>query len=140
MEQGAQQRANIMAGLQGAAGSSGIAGLAQSLAGQGAMQARQVSADIGQQEAQNAQLAAQGSAAVQQAEFGRESTLYAAELGEMAGARGGVQAAFGNEMAGLGSISQMNAARTGMWGDIIGGVAQGVGSFASGGLSTLLER
>jgi len=46
MEQGTQQRANIMANLQGAAGSSGIAGLAQSLANQGRLQARQVSADI----------------------------------------------------------------------------------------------
>ena len=48
MEQGTQQRANIMANLQGAAGSSGIAGLAQSLANQGRLQARQVSADISQ--------------------------------------------------------------------------------------------
>ena len=60
MEQGAQQRANIMAGLQGAAGASGIAGLAQSLAGQGVMQARQVSADIDRQEAANRMAAAQG--------------------------------------------------------------------------------
>jgi len=135
MEQGSQQRANILAGLSGAAGSSGIAGLAQSLAGQGTMQARQVSADMGQQETQNAQLAAQGAAGVQAAEFGRESTLYAAELGEMAGARGGVQAAYGNQMAGLGSISQMNSARMGMTGDIIGGVA----GIMSSGLGVVKE-
>ncbi len=132
MEQGAQQRANIMAGLQGAAGASGVAGLAQSLAGQGVMQARQVSADIDRQEAANRMAAAQGAqqtdmlrrqgaAAVQQAEFGRESTLLASELGEMAGVRQMMSGALANQMAGFGNISQMNAARMGMYGDIIGG-------------------
>jgi hypothetical protein len=141
MEQGTQQRANIMDRMSGAAGSSGIAGLAQSLANQGTFQARQVSADIAQQEATNQQFAAkgamqnqqmerQGAAAVQQAEFGRESTMYAAELAELAGTRGAMQGAYGNQMAGLGAISQMNAARMGMWGDIISGVAQGAGSAA----------
>ena len=57
MEQGAQQRADIMQSFKGAAGASGIAGLAQALAGQGQLQARQVSADIGQQERQNQMLA-----------------------------------------------------------------------------------
>ena len=47
-EQGAQQRANILSALRGAAGGSGIAGLAQSLANQGAVQAQQISANIGQ--------------------------------------------------------------------------------------------
>lgn len=134
MEQGAQQRANVMAGLQGAAGSSGIAGLAQAMANQGTLQARQVSLDIAQQERQNAMMKAkgaqhidsmfrQGEAAVQSAEFGRESTLYAAELGEMAGARAGVQSAFANQMAGLGAMADMQSARMGMIGDIVGGVA-----------------
>jgi hypothetical protein len=49
LQQAAQQRANIMAGLRGAAGASGIAGLAQTLANQGVIQARQVSADIARQ-------------------------------------------------------------------------------------------
>ena len=52
-QQGQQQRANIMGGLRGAAGGSGIAGLAQSLANQGQLQAQQISAGIGQQERQN---------------------------------------------------------------------------------------
>ena len=55
-QQGAQQRANILGGLRGAAGTSGIAGLAQSLAGQGQLQAQQISASMGQQEAMNQQL------------------------------------------------------------------------------------
>ena len=67
-EQGAQQRANILSALRGAAGGSGIAGLAQSLANQGAVQAQQISASIGQQEAANQRLAAQGAAQIQQME------------------------------------------------------------------------
>tara|TARA_Y100000401_G_scaffold104670_1_gene96673 strand:+ start:426 stop:1292 length:867 start_codon:yes stop_codon:yes gene_type:complete len=142
MEQGAQQRANLMAGLQGAAGASGIAGLAQALAGQGVMQARQVSADIDRQEAANRMAAAQGAqqvgmlgrqgaAAVQQAEFGRESTLLASELGEMAGARQMMSGALGNQMAGFGLGVQMQNARMGMIGDIVGSVA-GVASSMMG--------
>ena len=49
-QQGAQQRANIMQGLKGAAGGSGVAGLAQAMAGQGQLQTQQIAAGIGQQE------------------------------------------------------------------------------------------
>lgn len=59
-QQGAQQRANIMQSMQGAAGGSGIASLAQAMAGQGALQTQQISAQIGQQEAANQRLKAQG--------------------------------------------------------------------------------
>ena len=68
MEQGAQQRSNIMGSLRGVAGSSGIAGLAQQLANQGQLQARQVSADIGQQESRNQMMSARGAANIQQME------------------------------------------------------------------------
>ena len=51
--QGSQQRANIMQGLRGSAGSSGIAGLAQAMANQGQMQTQRISASIGAQESQN---------------------------------------------------------------------------------------
>ena len=150
MEQGRQQRANILASLSGAAGASGIAGLAQTLAGQGTLQARQVGADISRQEAANRMATArgaqqietlrrQGAAAVQQAEASREATLYAAELGEMAGARAGVQSAFANQMSGQATMASMQNARMGMFGDIIGGVAGAVGNFATGGLSSLLD-
>lgn len=56
----AQQRANIMGQMRGAAGGSGIAALAQSMANQGQMATRQISASIGQQEAMNQRLRAQG--------------------------------------------------------------------------------
>ena len=46
--QQAQSQANIMQSLRGAAGSSGIAGLAQALANQGTQASQQASASIGQ--------------------------------------------------------------------------------------------
>ena len=52
-QQGNQQRANIMQNMQGAAGGSGIAGLAQAMANQGAQATQQASASIGQQESRN---------------------------------------------------------------------------------------
>ena len=141
MEQAAQQRANILSSLRGAAGASGIGGLAQALANQATMQARQVSVDIARQERQGQMLARrgaeqadmlrrQGEAAVQAAESGRTSTLLASEYGMAAGAEAGVQAAYGNQMSAFGAASQMQSARMGMYGQIIG-------SFAGGYASTL---
>jgi len=57
-QQGAQTRANVMQNMRGAAGSSGIAGLAQAMANQGQQAAQQASASIGQQESRNQMAAA----------------------------------------------------------------------------------
>jgi len=80
-QQGRQQRANIMQGLRGAAGSSGIAGLAQSLANQGALQAQQISAGIGQQERQNQMLAAQEGSRIDQLQRGAGMQLQQLQAG-----------------------------------------------------------
>jgi len=48
-----QQQANIMQGMGGAAGGSGVAGLAQAMANQGQKQAQAASASIGRQESSN---------------------------------------------------------------------------------------
>ena len=114
-EQGMQQRANIMQGLRGAAGASGIAGLAQSLARQGQLQTQQISASIGQQEAVNQRLMAQGAqrvqegqtavdlqraqgqAMLQEAETGRAATLLGMDYGALAGAAAGEQQAYLNQ-------------------------------------------
>ena len=61
--------ANTMSGLQGAAGGSGIAALAQSMANASAQQNQAASASIGAQEAANQKLAAQGAMQVQQADI-----------------------------------------------------------------------
>ena len=70
VQQGQQQRANILQGLRGAAGSSGVAGLAQSLANQGQLQTQQIAANISQQERQNQMLAAQEGARIDQLQRG----------------------------------------------------------------------
>ena len=137
MEQGAQQRANILGSLKGAAGGSGIAGLAQSLANQGIMQARGVSAGIGQQEAMNQKLKAQGAqqvqagaaaadlsrrggeATMQEAEMSRQSTLLGVAYGGMAGANASVQQAYANQQAGMATASQMQADRWNTFGTMV---------------------
>ena len=57
-----QSQANTLQSLRGAAGSSGIAGLAQVMANQSQSQAQQASASIGKQEARNKLLMAQQAA------------------------------------------------------------------------------
>ena len=52
-QMGQQQQANVMQQMGGAAGSSGIAGLAQAMTNQSQQQAQRASASIGQQEAAN---------------------------------------------------------------------------------------
>ena len=67
-QQGQQQRANIMSQMGGAAGSSGIAGLAQAMANQGQIATQRASASIGQQEAANQQAAASQAGQLQKME------------------------------------------------------------------------
>ena len=57
-QQTQQQQANIMQSMQGAAGGSGIAALAQAMAQQGQLATQRASASIGAQEAQNQKLRA----------------------------------------------------------------------------------
>ena len=116
-----QSQANIMQGLQGAAGGSGIAALAQTMANQGALQAQRASASIGQQERQNQMaerreagrlqqqertvdrrndmLFRQGEAGVADKEFTRQKTLLGMQFNEASAASGGYQAAIANQFA-----------------------------------------
>ena len=142
MEQGSQQRANIMQQMSGAAGSSGIAGLAQALAGQGTLQARQVSADIAQQEQANQMAAAQGAsqiqqmerqgasavdmaqrggaAMVQEAEMQRQSTLLGVAYQGAAGAQAGLQQAYANQMSMGMAGAQMQMQNAAAFGNMAG--------------------
>jgi len=108
-QQGDQQRANIMQNLKGAAGGSGIAGLAQAMANQGQLQTQRISASIGMQESQNQMAVARGAAAiqaterqgdqyVQQQEADRQATLLGVQMGQTAGANAGYQQAQANQM------------------------------------------
>jgi hypothetical protein len=108
-QQGAQQRTNIMQNMRGAAGSSGIAGLAQALANQGALQTQQISASIGMQESRNQLAAARGAGAVQiaerkgdqwvqEAEMSRQATLLGMQFGAASGANIASAQAQANQM------------------------------------------
>jgi hypothetical protein len=83
-----QGLADVLDATRTAAGGSGIAALAQSLANVQAENIQKASADIGRQEAANQRLAAQGQARIQQLEAAgevdtqkRQSDLLATELG-----------------------------------------------------------
>ncbi len=125
-----QSQATIMQGLKGAAGSSGVAGLAQAMSNQAINQAQKTSASIGKQEAKNKLLAAQqagkidqlermgadktqqliakGQLSSMQMEQSKQSTLLGMDAQSVTGAQQAVQA--GNQMMMSG------------FSDIIGGV------------------
>ena len=131
-QQGNQQRANIMQGMRGAAGSSGIAGLAQAMANQGQLQTQRISASIGQQESRNQAMTARGAMAIQSAERGgeqwvqqanmdRQSTLLGMQMGMTTGANQGFQQAQANQMN-AGIAQQENLA------NLTGTIAEAAGS------------
>jgi len=144
-EQGAQQRADILGQLRGAAGTSGIAGLAQSMANQGQLQARQISTQLAQQEVANEMARAKGAAQVQQlersgdamlqeAESGRQATILGAQYGQAAGANKNYQQALLNQQnANMRAQQMQNAAMQNMlstaastdWGGSGGGGVSG---------------
>ena len=116
-----QNQANVLQNLRGAAGSSGIAGLAQTLANAGLQQSTQMAAMIGQQESMNNRMAIQegsriqqmimgedariqmaqagGAAAKEQAERDRQATLLGMAQGQAAGANAALQAGYANQMS-----------------------------------------
>ena len=65
-EMSQQGAANAMDTFRGAAGGSGVAGLAQAMANQQAQSAQQISASVGQQESANQMASAQQAASLQQ--------------------------------------------------------------------------
>ena len=71
-QQQMQSQANIMQSMRGAAGSSGIAALAQTLANQGALDAQQTSAMIGEQEAANIKARAEEASRIQDLQLGED--------------------------------------------------------------------
>ena len=79
-QQQQQAIANTMSSMQGAAGGSGIAALAQAMAGQQSQNLQKASASIGQQESANQMAAAKGDMAVQSAEIQGAQQSRAAEL------------------------------------------------------------
>ena len=126
-QQSSQQLADVMGGLREAAGASGIAGLAQTLANQGALQVQRMSAGIGQQESANQRLAAQGAMKidiverqgeqnVEQAKRDRQATLLGMQMGEATGANAAFAQAQANQMNA--QIAQQQALMQGITGTI----------------------
>ena len=138
-----QQRANIMQSLQGAAGGSGIAALAQQLANQGSLEARQTAASIGQQEAANQKLQAQGELIVQQGEQAAQAKRFEGEIMSRDMERQKIMTLMGMSQSEQAAHNQAAAAgEAQMWagvGDVAGavttGVTQGIkaGKIGSGG-------
>ena len=135
-QQGEQQRANIMQQLRGAAGASGIAGLAQALANQGQLQTQQIAAGISEQERQNQMMSRKGAEATRQLELGREqliaqgeataemtrlggeaalqememsrqATLLGVQMGQTSGANTAVQQGYANQMSAMANQANM---------------------------------
>jgi hypothetical protein len=131
--QQAQGMANTMDALRQSAGGSGIAALAQSLAGQQAQNAQMASASIGQQEQQNQMLAARETSRLQGLEIGGEAqsrALQAQLMGERAMLDAGelqkteeeIQAAKEARAAGAG---QFAGGVAGLGGSFVAGIAKG---------------
>ena len=129
-EQQEQQRANIMQGLQGAAGGSGIAALAQQMANQGSLDARQSAASIGQQEAANQKLQAQGELIVQEGEQAAMGKRIEGEIMSRDMERNKVMTLMGMSQSEMSAHNQAAAAgEAQMWsgiGDIGGAVTSGI--------------
>jgi len=115
-QQGAQQRANIMQGMQGAAGGSGVAALAQAMANQGQLQTQQISSSIGQQEAANQRMAAteaskiqslerEGDARTQDLEMQKTSTLLGMSQQRLGAANQARAEAKAQQMSAVGDIA-----------------------------------
>jgi len=126
-QQSQQSAANIMGSLGAAAGGSGIAALAQSLANSQAQQAAAASASIGQQEARNQQLAAQG-------EQQRQQMVAAGEMQSRQ-----MEAAKTSQLLGMASqrLGAAKAARAQATQNVVGGLTQtigAVGNLASAGM------
>lgn len=114
--QNQQAQADILGGLKGAAGSSGIAGLAQAMANKSTQDAARASASIGQQESRNEAMRAQGAASVQsqraageasrqQRELARDEAILGMRMGETAAQQERLNQANEMIMSGIGSVA-----------------------------------
>ena len=81
-QQNQQMQANIMSQMSGAAGGSGIAALAQSMANQGALQAQKASATIGAQESENMAKTAEAEQSINLKTADEASRIANAQAGE----------------------------------------------------------
>lgn len=127
-QQEQQGLSNVMGQMQGAAGGSGIAALAQSLAGQQSQNLQRASADLGRQERQNQVAERQQAGNLQLYEARGEQMSRTAEKDK-------VETMFGMAQTNLANKTAEYEAGKGKILKGIGGLASGVlGGFASGAL------
>ena len=125
-QQQQQNQANIMQQMRGAAGGSGIAALAQTLANQGSMDAQKAAISIGKQESQNQQLErqqaaqnqvmeAQGERETQRMNINKQSTMLGMAQSEKAAASQAVAAADQKMWSGItGAAGALSSGLTGI--------------------------
>ena len=115
-QQQMQTQANVMGQMRGAAGSSGIAALAQSLSNSGSLNAQKASASIGAQEAQNQKaeraeagkiqgLERSGDLMSRNMQFGKIDTLMGMSADQVSNAQGMQAAGNAQMMAGIGDAA-----------------------------------
>ena len=127
-QQNQQQQANIMDRLSGAAGASGIAGLAQAMSNQGQLATQRASASIGMQETRNQLASAKGAGKNQYYERAGAAAVQSAQLQGAADARnleyqktqGLLAAATGRVTAANQAIENAKARQQQFWGSIMG--------------------
>ena len=149
-QQSMQSQANIMQQMRGAAGGSGIAALAQTLANQGALDAQKAAASIGTQEQANQLKVAEEASKIQgleregelisrQAEFGKTQSLMGMAADELANQRDAQQQARQQAIDGVMAVGDaaMDFASSGALGGIGGGGWQQKAMQGSGSNSLL---
>ena len=122
-----QNLADIMGAGKSAVGGSGIGAFSQMLANQASQNSQGISADLGMQESSIANRQAEGALSIDQMQRQGELTSMGMR-NEQLGTIFGIDQA---ELAGSeAAIAQARAARTGMAGEIVGGVASNPNLFA----------
>jgi len=134
-QQGAQSRANIMQNLQGAAGGSGVAALAQAMANQSQLATQRAGASIGMQESRNQVMSAQQAARVQMAERSGEARAEQMRLSGAESARG-LEWQKAGTLLGMSQERKFAAdqARAQATQQLMGGIGQVAGGMLTGGL------
>ena len=136
-QQQSQGLSNIMGSMNQAAGGSGIAALAQSLANQQSQNAQQASASIGQQESMNQRLAAQQAGRLQSMERAGEERAMGRETERLGTSLGMQQAELASAQADIRAAQQARAAAIGQFAGGVGGLAQVYG--AGGGFGDVIQ-
>ena len=127
-EKGAQSRANTMQSLQGAAGGSGIAALAQQMANSGQLAAQEASDKIATQEAANQKAASKEAASLQMKEREGEAVAQQRQMDKTGTLLGMAQQRTGaaNQARADAKAAQMGAIGD-IGGAVVGGLTGGVG-------------